>query len=315
MNTADYTARKVLDLSAVPTAVWDDAREIRLSLYFMVHDYSWHDLPAVNVLREAYEIIVNGHPHRFSTDNGAPVYWDRQPPAMAWYDFPISRDELHRGPNEILIHKAPGPKSDDYLYLGIDNTVTGGSSAVASTEQLDAGQAHRPGRHGLHGAPLPLPDRHRFPCATPGEAPHSMTDPAGPHVWPRRDDPRRHRSAGAACGWSGPRPSMPRRRAGDCHHNGAAEMAWLNDETPRPAPSPVRGRHALDARSLRPGGLIVRPTQPRDHQQCHREWQPLLPPAKRAAEHVPGDLATCLRFAAAHALPRLPSRRRQPGPG
>ncbi|MEN6548366.1 MAG: hypothetical protein ABFE07_20175, partial [Armatimonadia bacterium] len=55
MNTGDYTARKVLDLSDVPAAVWDSAREIRLSLYFMVHDYSWHDLPKANGLDEAYE--------------------------------------------------------------------------------------------------------------------------------------------------------------------------------------------------------------------------------------------------------------------
>ncbi|MEN6641071.1 MAG: DUF6259 domain-containing protein [Armatimonadia bacterium] len=131
MNTGDYTARKMLDLSDVPAAVWDSAREIRLSLYFMVHDYSWHDLPKINGLDEAYEIIINGKAHQYPTNGGAPVYIQGQQPAIAWYDFPVSREELRRGPNEILVHKAPNSKGDDYLYLGIDNTIKRGNSAVA----------------------------------------------------------------------------------------------------------------------------------------------------------------------------------------
>ncbi|MEI6499968.1 MAG: hypothetical protein WCP21_02955, partial [Armatimonadota bacterium] len=131
MNSSDYTARKVLDLSHVPVEVWDAATELRLSLYFMVHDYSWHDLAQANGLDEAYEIVINGKTHQFPTSNGAPVFIQGQTPAIAWYDFPVSREELRRGPNEILIHKAPGSKGDDYLYLGIDNTIKRGNSAVA----------------------------------------------------------------------------------------------------------------------------------------------------------------------------------------
>ncbi len=269
MNTADYTARKILDLSAVPTAVWDDAREMRLSLYFMVHDYSWHDLPEVNGLDEAYEIIVNGHPHRFSTDNGAPVYWDGQPPAMAWYDFPISREQLHRGPNEILIHKAPGPKSDDYLYLGIDNTVTGGNSAVAfDGTSWTQDRLTVPGGTGEYMVRLYLyqTDTGFTVRYTPGEAP-ALDDPirlvryVGAHgAQTTRAGTELQPGEALRMEWSAEYLDATAPLQASTTASGAVEMAWLNDEdTPTGA---VTGEGALTLStpgSLRPGGLIVRP--------------------------------------------------------
>lgn len=131
MNKGDYTARKVLDLSAVPADQWAAVTTVRLSAYFMVRDYSWHDLATANGLDEKYQFVVNGTVHEFATSGGAPVYSERGAPTIAWYDIPLPKGELVRGPNEILIRKSPDPKGDDYLYLGIDNSEQRGNSSVA----------------------------------------------------------------------------------------------------------------------------------------------------------------------------------------
>ncbi len=132
-NRGDYTARKTLDLSDVPAAVWDATREVRLSLYLTVRDYSWHDLPKANGLDETYQIVINGEVHSYPTRGGAPVYPEGKDPnpAFTWYDFEVPKAQFKRGPNEILVRKAPDSKGDDYLYLGIDNSVKRGNSAVA----------------------------------------------------------------------------------------------------------------------------------------------------------------------------------------
>ena len=51
---------------------------------------------------------------------------------MRWHDFVLAKDEIRRGPNEIIFRMAPveGKSPDDYLYLGIDNTARGGNSFV-----------------------------------------------------------------------------------------------------------------------------------------------------------------------------------------
>lgn len=126
---AAYQARKVLDASDVPAEVWARVRAARLSVFFMVRDYSWHD-GAANGLDEAYEMVVNGNVHTYPTNGGAPAYVEGGPPAMAWYDHVVPVSELRRGPNEVLIRKAPSEKNDDYLYLGIDLTEARGNSAV-----------------------------------------------------------------------------------------------------------------------------------------------------------------------------------------
>jgi len=129
-SAAPYQARKVLDLSAVPAAVWDAVREVRVSVYFMVRDYSWHDRPPANGLDEAFEIVVNGHVHAYPTSCGAPVFAEGLPPTIGWHDFELPKAEFARGPNEVTIRKAPSEKNDDYLYLGIDNTEQRGNSSV-----------------------------------------------------------------------------------------------------------------------------------------------------------------------------------------
>ncbi|NUQ01754.1 MAG: hypothetical protein HUU35_18065, partial [Armatimonadetes bacterium] len=129
-NKSPYQAKKILDFSDVPAEIWPQLQEVRLSLYFMVHDYSWHDLPEVNGLDEAYEIVVNGTVHHYPTNSGAPVFPARSAPTMAWYDLVIPKEEWRRGVNEVIVRKAPGEKSDDYLYLGIDNGIRRGNSEV-----------------------------------------------------------------------------------------------------------------------------------------------------------------------------------------
>ncbi|MFH1922098.1 MAG: hypothetical protein ABIP48_19705 [Planctomycetota bacterium] len=65
-----YWAKKVLDLSGVSDEAWARVTEIRLSAFFCVRDYSWHDLPAANGLDEAIELVVNGEVHRIPTGDG-----------------------------------------------------------------------------------------------------------------------------------------------------------------------------------------------------------------------------------------------------
>jgi Domain of unknown function (DUF6259) len=130
-----YQAKKNLDLATVPEAAWAATREIRLSAFFCVRDYSPISLGKANGLDEAFEVIVNGKVHTFPNNGGAPVYADRKPVVLAWFDFALPKEEFVRGRNEIVFRKAPTPgtkaKPDDYLYLGIDNTASAGNSAVS----------------------------------------------------------------------------------------------------------------------------------------------------------------------------------------
>lgn len=128
--SASYQARKVLDLSDVPAEVWEQTKAVRLSACFMVRDYSWHDRPAANGLDEAFEVVVNGKVHRYPTNCGAPVYPEGKAAIPDWYDTVLPKGEFTRGPNDILLRKAPSDKNDDYLYLGIDNSVKRGNSFV-----------------------------------------------------------------------------------------------------------------------------------------------------------------------------------------
>src|SRR4030042_3790398 len=130
----DYQAMKVLDLGGVAEADWQQITRLRLSAYFCVRDYSWHDAKKRNGLDEFVEIVVNGKVHRMATSAGLPAADESKPIEqwMGWHDFEIPKGELVRGRNEIVFRLAPPPGKapDDYLYLGIDNTVPGGNSAL-----------------------------------------------------------------------------------------------------------------------------------------------------------------------------------------
>jgi hypothetical protein len=133
-----YQAKKILDLAAVPEAIWLAAREVRLSAFFCVRDFSLTSLGKSNGLDEAFEVVVNGKTHTFPNNGGAPVYADGKPMAMAWFDFVLPKEDFVRGRNEIILRKAATTKAkpDDYLYLGIDNTSPRGNSLLS----LDGGK-------------------------------------------------------------------------------------------------------------------------------------------------------------------------------
>ncbi|MHB8995282.1 MAG: hypothetical protein ACYC63_08550 [Armatimonadota bacterium] len=131
MNKGDYTARKILDTSAVPAVDWNAAPEVRLSVFFMVRDYSKNETGTANGLDEKYQIVVNGKVHEYETGGGAPLYSESGMATGEWYDLVIPKGEFVHGANEILMRKSPESKGDDYLYLGIDNSQKRGNSAVA----------------------------------------------------------------------------------------------------------------------------------------------------------------------------------------
>jgi hypothetical protein len=130
----DYQAKKALDLSTVAEDVWTATSQVRLSAFFCVRDYSMHDAPSANGLDEAFEIVINGKPMRVPTSSGVPVYEEKKPmdAAFQWHSWIVPKERLLRGPNELVFRMAspPNKKPDDYLYLGIDNSVAGGKSWV-----------------------------------------------------------------------------------------------------------------------------------------------------------------------------------------
>jgi len=181
-SKASYEARKTLDLSALPEATWTAAKEVRLSALFCVRDYSWHDLPQKNGLDEAFEVVVNGTVNTFPTNGGAPVYQERGPSTLDWYDLRLPKEQFRRGVNEIIFRKAQSAKNDDYFYLGIDHSREAGNSAV----DFGDGKGWRqdtltiPGGRGEYMVRLYLlaSDLTAEAAWEPGLAP-KVTDPAG----------------------------------------------------------------------------------------------------------------------------------------
>jgi hypothetical protein len=182
-NRAGYQARKSLDISALHESVWTAVKEVRVSAFFAVRDYSWHDLPAKNGLDEAIEVVVNGTVNTFPTNCGAPVYQEGASPGLDWYDFPLPRAQFVRGVNEVIFRKAASARNDDYLYLGIDHAQERGNSAV----DFGDGQGWRqdtltiPGGTGEYMVRLYLVTQDSLVAEAawePGRTP-KRTDPAG----------------------------------------------------------------------------------------------------------------------------------------
>ncbi len=130
-NSPQYQAKKVLNLSDVPLAVWEATRAVRLSLYTGILDYSFHDNPPADGLDEAFEVVINGRVHRFADDCGIPPYLHSATPAMAWYDMAFPKAEFASGGNEVILRKAPDDENDDYLYVGIATGQSRGNSMVS----------------------------------------------------------------------------------------------------------------------------------------------------------------------------------------
>ncbi|MGD9495083.1 MAG: hypothetical protein AB7Y46_02110 [Armatimonadota bacterium] len=181
MNSAKYQAKKILDLSDVPEDVWAQVREVRLSAFLMVRDYSGTQNPPANGLDEAFEVVVNGTVHTYPTSGGMPAWVENVANNPDWYDFALPKDEFVRGENEIILRKAPSEKNDDYLYLGIDNCEPRGNSSVTfDGEEWTQERLTVPGGNGEYMVRLYLIERELGMTARwrPGDA-QPLDDPAG----------------------------------------------------------------------------------------------------------------------------------------
>ncbi len=130
----DYQIRKRLNLRALPAGALARAKSARLRVYLAVQDYSWNiGDKKHNGLDEAFEIVVNGKSIRVQTaDSRLPSRSIAAEPLRAdWADFDLPLDLLQAGEMEVVIRKLPGPKYDDYIYPGIDNSVQHGNSATS----------------------------------------------------------------------------------------------------------------------------------------------------------------------------------------
>lgn len=141
-NSPNYQTRKTIDLSCVPEPLFRQLKAVRLRVFFALQDYSWA-LPTVpnNGLDEQFEVVVNGRAFRYATAAG---FGGRASSAQRmhwrWTDFPVPADAIRRGPNEIVFRKVPHDRKrrlDDYIYVGIDNTVQFGTSALS----MDGGKS------------------------------------------------------------------------------------------------------------------------------------------------------------------------------
>ncbi|MBC7288060.1 MAG: hypothetical protein H5T86_08485, partial [Armatimonadetes bacterium] len=136
-----YQTRKTIDLSIVPADLWPKVRAARVRVFFAIQDYSWAT-PGIQYdgLDEEFEVVINGHVHRYPTSGGFRARAKAEDKLdWQWTDFVIPVSELRRGPNEVIFRKAEDPTKDhydDYIYVGIDNTVEHGHSAVS----FDGGQ-------------------------------------------------------------------------------------------------------------------------------------------------------------------------------
>ena len=180
MNSPSYQAKKVLDLSELPADVWAQVREVRLSAYLMVRDFSGTQNPPVNGLDEAFEVVVNGSVHTYPTSGGMPAWADNAANNPDWYDFVLPNDEFVRGANEIVFRKAESERNDDYLYLGIDNCEPRGNSSVTfDSETWTQEKLTIPGGNGEYMVRLYLIARDTAMTATWNAATGELTDPGG----------------------------------------------------------------------------------------------------------------------------------------
>ena len=135
-NEANYQTEKIIDIPAGELA---NAKYARLRVFMALQDYSYAN-PAIkpNGLDESFELVVNGKAYLYPDDD--PSFSSRtngrDPLTWAWHDFIIPVSELKNGANTFLFRKTPSEKNDDFLYIGIDNSVSNGHSSLS----LDGGK-------------------------------------------------------------------------------------------------------------------------------------------------------------------------------
>jgi len=130
-NADNYWTEKTID---IPGGALEGIQFARLRVYMFLQDYSFNNKSIKpNGLDESFEVLVNGKSHIYQDDDPSfpsrtnanePLKWD-------WHDFAIPTVELKEGANTFLFRKTHSDKNDDFLYIGIDNTVHNGHSRVS----------------------------------------------------------------------------------------------------------------------------------------------------------------------------------------
>jgi len=123
----------------LPAGALAGAKSARLRLWMCLQDYSFNlGDRRPDGLDERFELLLNGHQHTFATaDPRLPGRSDpQQTLAPAWVDFDVPVTELRLGENVVELAKLPDGGTDDYVYPGIDNSRSHGTSATSQ----DGGQ-------------------------------------------------------------------------------------------------------------------------------------------------------------------------------
>jgi hypothetical protein len=130
-NDADYQTEKTI---VIPASALQNAQAARLRVFMVLQDYSFAN-PAkkANGLDESFELVVNGKAQVFRDDD--PRFSSRVNPRdplnWAWTDFEIPVADLRAGENTFVFRKLPSENNDDYLYIGVDNSVPTKHSRVS----------------------------------------------------------------------------------------------------------------------------------------------------------------------------------------
>lgn len=268
-NSPPYQAKKVLDMSNMPDRVWGQVREVRLSAYMMVRDYSGTANPPADGLDEAIEVVVNGNVHTYPTSAGFPVWQDNTLNTPTWHDFIIPREEIVRGPNEIIFRKAEGNGTDDYLYLGIDNIEPRGNSSVTfDGEEWTQEKLTIPGGNGEYMVRLYLlmaDTSFRLTWRSGAEQP--LDDPAGIALYAGSRAGRRTADGlaldageSARIEWCPGALDRLRPAEATVRASGGTSVAWLDEAGAPIDPHDASGRATLslaEGRGERTSGLTV----------------------------------------------------------
>jgi hypothetical protein len=164
----EYWIEKTL---MVPAEAIAGAKQARLRVLMAIQDYSQMGDPkkTANGLDESFDLVVNGQSKTYATSDNFPGRANLTSPLKwEWHDFLIPVAQIIPGKNTFVFRKTAGAKGDDYLYIGIDNSIARGHSRVST----DSGKTWRndpintAGAHGEYLMRLLLLDREVKASAT-----------------------------------------------------------------------------------------------------------------------------------------------------
>jgi len=177
-NSEPYQAEKTIEISANELS---NKQYARLRIFLGLIDNSVKSGVSRNGLDESFSVIINGHSHEYQTKEPFLRGDATGKKTMHWTDFDIPINELKAGKNIFVIHKnnSDKEKDDDFLYIGIDNTVSGGFSRMSNdsgktwrSDDLNLASSKAPGEYMMR---LVLLDEN--PHASAVWTPSQKTDP------------------------------------------------------------------------------------------------------------------------------------------